>query len=72
MDRSHLIFCRSTDAPGTMSALLKTALNDLGSSSGGGSDTFAQGVGPGVDANVVRQAVEHAKRELLEEIERMR
>jgi alanyl-tRNA synthetase len=65
---SHLIFSRSFNAPGQMNSLLRSALRVLGSNSGGGSDTFAQGVGPAVDAMIVQQAVEVAKKELIEEL----
>ena len=46
--KTHLVFGRSAGAPGSMNQLLKTALEMLGSGSGGGSDLFAQGGGPGV------------------------
>ncbi len=44
-ERSHLIFCRSADAPGSMGELIKPALAALGGRGGGG-PTLAQGGGP--------------------------
>lgn len=67
-DRSHLIFSRSNSAPGQMGKLLKSALNVLGSKSGGGSDAFAQGAGPAVDDSLIEQAIETAQNQLLEEL----
>ena len=49
--KSQLLFCRSENAPGDMSVLLKDALNQLGSGGGGGSAMMAQGGGPPVDNN---------------------
>lgn len=66
--RSHLIFGRSAGAPGQMNSLLRSALSVLGSNSGGGSDAFAQGVGPAADDQLVQRAVEVAKKELMEEL----
>jgi len=67
-DRAQLIFSRAAGAAGDMSELLKTALNQLGSRSGGGNETFAQGVGPSTDITHVQQAIETAEKQLLEEI----
>jgi alanyl-tRNA synthetase len=71
-DRSHLLFSRSERAPGQMNRLLKSALGVLGSKSGGGSAAFAQGVGPPASDDLVLQAIEAAKNQLLEEIGSMR
>ena len=43
-ERSHLVFCRSADAPGAMGELIKPALAALGGRGGGG-PTLAQGGG---------------------------
>jgi alanyl-tRNA synthetase len=66
--RAQLIFCRAAGAPGDMNHLLNTALSELGSHSGGGSETFAQGVGPSADVILVQQAIEAAEKQFLEEI----
>ena len=71
-NRSQLIFCRSENAPGKMNKLLRIALNELGSQSGGGSDTFAQGVGPPADVAAVQHAVDTATTVFLEELESLR
>jgi alanyl-tRNA synthetase len=67
-DRSQFIFSRSNDAPGKMNDLLKEALAVLGSESGGGTDIFAQGVGPAANVATVQQAIEAAKNQILEEL----
>jgi len=66
-NRTQLIFCRAASAPGNMKNLLNTALSNLGSHSGGGSETFAQGVGPAADVILVQQAIKAAEKQLLEE-----
>jgi hypothetical protein len=71
-NRSQLIFCRSESAPGKMNKLLPIALNELGSQSGGGSDTFAQGAGPPADIAAVQHAIHTAKTAFLEELESLR
>ena len=71
-DRSQLIFCRSQSAPGKMNKLLPIALNELGSQSGGGSDAFAQGVGPPATIADVQHAILTAKKAFLEELESLR
>lgn len=58
--RSHLLFCRSEDAPGEMNQLLQQAIAEIGSGSGGGSGVFAQGGGPAADAQTVKRALQHA------------
>jgi alanyl-tRNA synthetase len=65
--RAQLVFCRAAGAPGNMRNLLDTALSKLGSHSGGGSETFAQGVGPSADVILVQQAIEAAEKQFLEE-----
>ena len=67
-NRAQLIFCRAAGAPGDMSDLLNIALSKLDSRSGGGNETFAQGVAPSRDITQVQQAIEVAKKQLLEEI----
>lgn len=42
-DKTSLVFARNEDSKGDMNALLKDAITLLGSGSGGGSPTFAQG-----------------------------
>lgn len=64
-DRTHLIFSRSADAPGNMKELLQIALQRLGSGSGGGSETFAQGAAAAADAQTVKRALEYAAEQLL-------
>ena len=66
-NRTQLIFCRAASAPGNMKNLLSTALSKLGSHSGGGSETFAQGVAPAAEVILVQQAIITAKKQLLEE-----
>lgn len=66
--RSHLIFGRSATARGDMASLLKKALQVLGSNSGGGNETFAQGVGHSANTELVQQAILSAKVQLIEEI----
>jgi alanyl-tRNA synthetase len=67
-NQAQLIFCRAAGAPGDMKNLLNTALSELGSHLGGGSETFAQGVGPSADIILVQQAIEAAEKQFLEEI----
>lgn len=67
-NRAQLLFCRAASAPGDMSNLLNTALGELGSDSGGGNKTFAQGVAPSADIFLVQNAIEAAEKQFLEEI----
>ena len=67
-NQAQLIFSRSASAPGDMKNLLMTALRVLDSNSGGGSESFAQGVGPPADVALVKRAVEAAGNQLLEEM----
>ncbi len=67
-DKAQLIFGKAPGTPGNMKILLEIALSQLGSQSGGGSETFAQGVGPSANLARVQQAIEAAKNRLLEEI----
>ena len=67
-ERTHLAFSRSSDAPGSMKNLLQITLQDLNSVSGGGNDILAQGSGPKLDSNAVKNAIEKAVQQLLEEI----
>ncbi len=73
-DKTHLIFGRADDAPGQMNTLLKSALAELGSKSGGGSSHFAQGVAAGrgtIKKERVETAVANAAKTIVEEINRM-
>jgi alanyl-tRNA synthetase len=65
--KAHLLFSRSSDAPGEMDQLLKHALGILGSNSGGGSASFAQGAGPNADRERISQAIAEAERLLREQ-----
>lgn len=67
-EKSHLLFCRSQDAPGEMNQLIKPALQILGSAAGGGTAVMAQGGGPSSDAARVQQAIEKAERLLIGQI----
>lgn len=66
--KSQLIFARSEDAPGEMNQLLRAGLAVLGSNSGGGSNTVAQGAGPPADDDHVARAIAEAERLLLDQI----
>jgi alanyl-tRNA synthetase len=67
-EKSHLLFARSTDIDHDMRPLLQTALQALGSTSGGGRPEMAQGGGPEADEKRVELAINHAKRSLLTQI----
>lgn len=54
---AQLIFTRNAAAPGEMNQLIKTALQVLGTASGGGSAVYAQGGGPPADSERVAQAI---------------
>lgn len=64
-EKSLLIFCRSSNAPGEMNQLIKPALQLLGSASGGGTTEMAQGGGPTANVERVEQAVARAERLLM-------
>ncbi len=68
-DKTHLIFCKAPGTPGNMKSLLNNALSKLGSQSGGGSEVFAQGVGPSADLVHVQRVIEDTEKQLLEEID---
>lgn len=68
-DKSQLIFCRSDNAPGQMNQLLKSALQMLGTTAGGGNESFAQGGGPAANEDQLYQAIGRAERLLLSQIE---
>jgi alanyl-tRNA synthetase len=68
-DKSQLIFCRAANAPGQMDQLLKPALQMLGTTAGGGNESFAQGGGPAATEDEVHQAIGRAERLLLSQIE---
>ncbi len=73
-DKTHLIFCRADDVPGQMNTLLKSALAELGSKSGGGSPNIAQGVAAGrgqIKKAGVETAVANAAKTIVGEINRM-
>jgi alanyl-tRNA synthetase len=65
---TQLIFSRAENAPGDMNQLLKIALQVLGSSSGGGTEKFAQGGGPPADKERMTQALQKALRLLAGQI----
>jgi len=65
--KAHLLFSRSSDAPGEMDQLLKHALGILGSGSGGGNASFAQGAVPEASRERIVQAIEAAERLLREQ-----
>jgi alanyl-tRNA synthetase len=71
-ERSQLIFSKAEGVPGSMKEILPAGLEELGSQSGGGNDTFAQGVGPPADLNQVQQAITSAKTLFLRKIGLMR
>lgn len=64
-EKSLLIFCRSANAPGEMNQLIKPALQQLGTASGGGSAEMAQGGGPATTVERLEQALARAERLLL-------
>lgn len=64
-EKSHLIFCRTEDAPGDMNILIKQALQSLGTASGGGTAVMAQGGGPPSDLERMEQALNRAERLLI-------
>lgn len=59
---TQLIFARAENAPGEMDNLLKTALQMLGSVTGGGSAQFAQGGCANCNQERVQQALSRAER----------
>lgn len=65
---TQLIFSRAEDAPGDMNQLIKTALQVLGSATGGGTSKFAQGGGPATDKERMTQALQRASRLLIGQI----
>ncbi len=64
-ERCHLIFSRSADTPGDMKDLLQIALEQMGSGSGGGNESFAQGAAGAADVQTVERALGHAAEQLL-------
>lgn len=67
-DRTHLLFCRTENAPGDMAGLLREALAMLESSAGGGRPSFAQGSAPAADAARIQQTLDASAARLLEQI----
>jgi alanyl-tRNA synthetase len=63
--RALLIFARSQDAPGDMSQLMRAALAELGSHSGGGTAVFAQGSADAADETNVGEVLLQAEQSLL-------
>lgn len=66
--RAHLVFGRAADAPGSMRDLLQTALSRLGSRSGGGSNTLAQGAASPASATDLQELLEQIGEIWLEQI----
>ena len=60
---SHLIFCRSADAPGSMAGLIRPALAALGGR-GGGNETMAQGGGPPAGESAIAEVLISAAAQL--------
>jgi len=71
-ERSQLLFCKAENVPGSMKEILLAGLQELGSQSGGGSDAFAQGVGPSASPAQVRQALSVAETLFLRKLALMR
>ena len=61
--RSHLLFCRTEDAPGNMGQLIKIAQAELGGG-GGGRPERAQGGGPAASVDQIAQAITIAKQNI--------
>ncbi|MEM7115573.1 MAG: alanyl-tRNA editing protein [Chloroflexota bacterium] len=61
--RSHLLFCRTEDAPGNMGQLIKIAQAELGGG-GGGRPERAQGGGPAATVDQIAQAIATAKQNI--------
>ena len=66
--KTHLLFSRSAGAPGNVNQLLKTALEMLGSGSGGGSASLAQGGGPAVTLEKLQHVLIQIEKGLVEQI----
>lgn len=66
--KTHLLFGRSTSAPGDMNQLLAEALEALGSGSGGGSPSFAQGGGPTVAREQLQKVLTQVETVLIDQI----
>lgn len=64
-EKSHFVFSRSPDVQADMVVLLKSALEFLGSKSGGGRPDIAQGGGPPADRDRIWQALRRAAELLL-------
>lgn len=62
---ARLFFARAGNLSGDMNQLLKTALQLLGSTAGGGTPSFAQGGGVSADVERVQMALTRAERVLL-------
>jgi alanyl-tRNA synthetase len=66
--RLQFVFCRSEDSPGKMNDLLSGILEGFDSANGGGSEKVAQGGGVKVASYRVTEALEHAKKSIIEQI----
>jgi alanyl-tRNA synthetase len=62
--KSHLVFSRSADVEHDVRPLLKAALQELGSATGGGRPEMAQGGGPAAGEEQVERAIELARQQL--------
>ena len=65
-NRAQLVFARSKEAQGNMAELMKSVLQPLGSSGGGGTAFFAQGGGLSADQPVLEEALAGARQLLLQ------
>ena len=66
--RLQFVFCRSEDSPGKMNDLLSGILEGFDSANGGGSEKVAQGGGAKVPSYRVTEALEHAKKSIIEQL----
>jgi alanyl-tRNA synthetase len=64
--KSHILLARSQDVDCDMLPLLTSALQLLGSTTGGGRPEWAQGGGPTADSRRVQQALDHVLQLLLD------
>jgi alanyl-tRNA synthetase len=67
--KSHLVLARAEGLPGDMNLIIKSALQILGSTSGGGTAALAQGGGPAADHERVALALNRAEKLLLAQLQ---
>ncbi len=63
-EKTYLVFAKNKDASGDMGRLIKDAFALLGSGSGGGSPTYAQGSAPDADAEQITKVLSYISRKL--------